>query len=244
MRARGRVSRVGGVLAGVLGAAGCSGGASESSVATPASEEAPASAPGDTPVAPESVSSKQGLADAPADDAAASPPRPPVPRAPGEGERLNPEIAGLGTEVMLAAFPERVGAWVRESANAHPAGTAGRWADGASAVYRDGEREVRVDVTDMIRVNACTPGTSEAMRKASLDAEPKSEIVAVNKWPAVLVPGSAGAELGLWLGNRCQLGLSSAEATGDELVALGWGLGLGGLVDACGRRDPVGVLGR
>jgi hypothetical protein len=240
MQPRERVSKIGWLLAALWVGAGCSGGASESSVATPTSKAGTPS-PASTADTPEPVASKQ-VAEARPDEVT-TPPRARRGRG-GEGERQNPEIAGLGTEVLLAAFPERVGAWVRESANAHPAGAAGRWADGASAVYRDGAREVRVDVTDMIRVDACTPGTSDAMRKASLAAEPKSEIVTVNKWPAVLVPGSPGAELGLWLGNRCQLGLSSAEATGDELVALGWGLGLGGLVEACGRRDPVGVLGR
>lgn len=238
MQRRERVSRIAALLTGLLVSAGCSGGASETPVATPAPDEARTQPPTDAPAGAEPVTAKE----APDDAAPIVPPPAEVSRRPGSEERLNPEIAGLGTEVMLAAFPERVGKWVRESANAHPAGTAGRWADGASAVYRDGAREVRVDVTDMIRVSACTPVTSEAMRKESLAAEPKSELVSVNEWPAVLVPGSPGAELGLWLGNRCQLGLTSAQASGDELVALGWGLGLGGLVEACGKRDPVGDL--
>jgi hypothetical protein len=240
MRPRDRVSKIGGLLAELLVGVGCSGGASESSVATPTSKAGtPTSA--NTADSPESAS-KQGAAEVRPDEVT-TPPRARRGRG-GDGERLNPEIAGLGTEVLLAAFPERVGAWVRESANAHPAGTAGRWADGASAVYRDGKREVRVDVTDMIRVNACTPGTGASIQEQSLAGDPGSKRVSLGKHSAVLSSSSSGAEAGLWLGNRCQLGLSTSDATADELVTLGSGLGLDALATACERRDPAGLLGR
>jgi hypothetical protein len=243
MRARDRVSKVGWLLATLLVVAGCSGGASESSVATPSSKEAGTPPSVSTVGAAEPADSRQGLADARPDEA--TPPRPRAPREPGgDGERLNPEIAGLGTEVMLAAFPERVGAWARGSANAQPAGTAGRWADGASATYRHDGREISVDVTDMIRVNACTPGTGASIQEQSLAGDPDSKRVTLGKHSAVLSSASSGVDAGLWLGNRCQLGLSTSDATADDLVTLGSGLGLDALAAACERRDPVGVLGR
>jgi len=233
MCVRFRISSIVRLAFGLLASGGCSNGANESPpIATPTPVDAQPSAPTQSPPVE------------PPDEAAPDrPPRKRPSRRQDDGERLNPEIAGLGTEVLLAAFPERMGAWVRESANAHPAGSAGRWADGASAVYRDGRHEIRVEVTDMIRVNACTPGTGAAIREESKAAEPDSKLVTLSKYPAVLVSRSSGAEVGLWLGDRCQLGLSTTDATGDDLVTLGWGM-VGALAAACSRRDPVGPLGR
>lgn len=222
------------LVGGLLASAACSNGASDSPpVATPTPVDARPPSTVDTPVPPEPESSKQELpVESPPDEA-------PIPR---DGERLNPKIAGLGTEVMLAAFPERVGAWTRTSSKAHPAGTMGRWADGASASYQQDGREIRVDVTDMIRVSPCTAGTWNAIRDEALAGEPKSKRVVLGTHPALLAPGSPDAGVGLWLGNRCQVGLSTTDATGDELLTLGSGLGLDALAAACERRDPAGVL--
>ena len=94
----------------------------------------------------------------------------------------------------------------------------------------------------MIRVNACTPGTGKAILEQSLSAERGSERVELGRHPAVLARSNGDTALGLWLGDRCQLGVSSTAATADELVALGSGLGLDALAAACARRDPAGML--
>ena len=232
-------------VGGLLASFACSNGASDSPpVTTPASADTRTVSAAGTPVASKQETSKQEPPDEspPEDIVSSEVPRVPASRRPGDGERLNPKIAGLGTEPMLAAFPERVGAWTRSTSNAHPAGTMGRWADGASASYQQDGREIRVDVSDMIRVSPCTTGTWNAIRDESLAAYPKSKRVMLGKHPAVLAPGSPGADIGLWLGNRCPVGLSTTDATGDELVALGSGLGLDALAVACERRDPADVL--
>lgn len=159
------------------------------------------------------------------------------------GERLNPEIAGVGADALQAAFPERIGDWSRTESRAHPAGAAGRWADGASAVYRHGDREVRVSTTDMIRVDACSPGTAKTIVRRSLDADARSRQVMLGSHPAVLTPDPPGAVIGLWLGDRCQLAMSGDGVTGRQLMTLAEGLDLDALATTCARRDPRGPPG-
>jgi hypothetical protein len=225
---------------GLLIGAACSNGASDPpQIATPTPTNAHAPAHAAEPAVSTEVTKP-----APTEAPPAEPPHEPISPSPAPGERLNPAIAGLGTDLMLAAFPERVGGWSRSAAKPSPAGTAGRWADGAFASYSKANREIRVDVTDMIRVDACTPGTGTTIIEGSLAADPHAKRVTLGTHAAVLTPTPAGAALGLWLGDRCQLGLSSDDASGDQLVELGSGLGLAALAAACGRRDPTLVLGR
>ena len=248
MRARVRGSGFAWLVGGVVViASGCSNGAGEpGGSATPSGASTPVEP---KPVEPKNTESKQvkpkpakPVEPAEASNEALAPT--PVASRPGKGgERLNPEVAGLGTEVMLAALPERVGAWTRTASKAHPAGSAGRWADGATATYRECDREIHVDVSDMIRADACTPGTGASIAKESLAANRTSKRVELGKHPAVLAPGSPGASIGLWLGDRCQLGLSSSQASADEVVALGSALGLDALAAACAKRDPASLLG-
>lgn len=230
MLRRRRCSRSGAALVAVVGIA-CGNEASDPPpVVAPTAVEDRAPAPLE-PVAPEQAPVDDAGADAPVD--------PPVSAGPGRGERLNPEIAGLGTDVLLAAFPERMAGWVRVAANAHAAGTAGRWADGASATYRYEEREIDVDVTDMIRVNACTPGTGLAILEQSLSTVPGAERVILDGFPGVRWPVADGTALRLWLGDRCQLELRTSNAKGIALVGLGTGLRLHELAAACSSREPA-----
>jgi hypothetical protein len=216
-------------------------------VAGPPAPSASPSAPPTEVAPPEPAPNPEPTADPVVTPLAPEPEPPPtvaevaVPR--GGGERLNPAVAGVGTEALLAALPERVAGWTRTRVFDSPAGKAGSWADSAHATYQRGATEIRVDLTDMIRVQACEPGMGAHLIAESIAGDAKTKAVKLGTHAAAVAPDPPGFTLGAWLGDRCQVDLDGDDATAKQLVELGAGLGLDALATACARRDAVGPLG-
>ena len=165
------------------------------------------------------------------------------------GKKLNPGIAGVGTEAFEAVFPEKAGGFARTMVQSSAAGTAGRWADSGMAVYTKGDREVTVHVTDMIRVSDCEPG-KWAAHLEDLRANPKPEapveVVEVGKYKGTYIESKVDGlgdmfALTMKFGDRCALDLSSEGASRAELVGIAQDLALDPLEATCAKRDPGGL---
>lgn len=176
---------------------------------------------------------------------------PPAERFGQNGRKLNPEVAGIGTQALEAAFPERAGGLARTALHASAAGTAGMWADSASATYGDGEKEVSIHVGDMIRVSECKRGSWHAhvdAVEAGRKTDPPQEAVAVGPHRGVyfaLQTEGIGKErfLSFTPGDRCDLELTGEGLTKRELIAVATDLALDDLEAACTKRDTGSLFG-
>lgn len=174
-------------------------------------------------------------------------PLPPSERFGQNGRKLNPEIAGVGTEALEAAFPERAGGLERVDLGSSAAGTAGMWADSARATYGEEEREISIHVTDMIRVSECRVGTWDEYLDglaAGEKTDPPQEAVAIGKRRGSYVElemEGAGAvhSLSLRLGDRCNMELTG-EVEKATLIAVADDLALDSLEASCAKRDRGG----
>ncbi len=181
---------------------------------------------------------------APTGDARAAicPPEPPSP--------LNRAVAGVGTEALMAAFPllldrARVAGaadWRRESAHGAKAGTAGRWADEATAYYAKKGARVQVVIDDMIRVCTGAAGSTDGL----LDTEEIQDPATIRRRLGVLARSAVlvtwaekppRSRLVVWIGDRCRVSLDPSDtAAPEELGEVARGLDLDALEAACKKR--------
>jgi hypothetical protein len=169
------------------------------------------------------------------------------------GRKLNPEIAGVGTKALEAAFPERAGGLERSRLHGSAAGTAGMWADSASAAYGEEGAEISIHVSDMIRVSECEPGSWNAYVDDVESGKKKTDYperaVTVGKHRAIYVEIDDSPKLGrqrvlgFRLGDRCDLEISGEGAKKAKLVAVAKDLALDDLEAACSKRDAGGLFG-
>jgi hypothetical protein len=116
------------------------------------------------------------------------------------------------------------------------------WADGASATYGEGDRSVRIHVTDMIRVSTCEPGSWQRhleQLEASKPGEAQGRVVELGnqRGKMVEIPGEVRT-LTIRLGDRCTMVLDGESVPPKQLRAVALGLRLDPLAEACARREP------
>jgi len=155
---------------------------------------------------------------------------------------LNGAVAGLGTAPLLAALPPALASFRRVQGGGVAAGTAGHYADGASATYERGEVRLRVSIDDMIRVCTGAAGTGRALLSVeeAQDAQANLQPIAIGSREAVLVQWPGPPErtrVVTWLGDRCKLIVQPDGASpADGLTDLAAAIPLDALEQACRAR--------
>lgn len=143
---------------------------------------------------------------------------------------MGPSVVGgsypSDVDAMLAALPERAGAWSRlpGRSGANQRGTAGMATPGATTTLGRGQgpsaMEVRIDVSDLIHRCWCRPGMGEGLRARVLAAGTGDrEARTVGGSPAMILRRGGGASVEVWVEDRCEVRIEGAVPE-TELLAI------------------------